>query len=186
MRNLFLLMVLTASAHVYGQAYTVTPDGLRDKSDNEKTYLVLEADGLSATQLYDNAIKYVNEKYKDPEEVIKGKTEGEYLKFDTHISNFIVYNNSGAKMPIQATYTTELRFKEGKVKYEIVSLEMKAKTANYYVLFTGGLLEGYIIYKKNGKLFKEEAKTDIENHFNIYVFDLLKFLQGDNNSDSDW
>ena len=114
MRNLFLLMVLTASAHVYGQAYTVTPDGLRDKSDNEKTYLVLEADGLSATQLYDNAIKYVNEKYKDPEEVIKGKTEGEYLKFDTHISNFIVYNNSGAKMPIQATYTNGIKIQRRK------------------------------------------------------------------------
>jgi len=185
MKNLILLLTLTLSMQVFGQKYTVTQNGLRDENDVEKTFLVLEIDGLSAKQLYDNAIKYVNEKYKNPEEVIKGKTDGEYLKFDTYVSDFLLYNNSGAKIPIQATYTTELRFKDGKVKYEIISIDMTAKTGNYHVLFSGGLMEGYIIYKKNGKLFKEETKADIENYFNLSLNDLLKFLKGEDKS-NDW
>ncbi len=157
MKNLILILAIAFSSQVFGQKYLVTPNGLRDEKDVEKTYLILEATGLTAKQLYDNAIKYVNEKYKNPEEVIKGKTDGEYLKFDTYVSDFLLYNNSGAKIPIQATYTTELRFKDGKVKYEIISLDMKAKTGNYHILFSGGLMEGYIVYKKNGKLFKEKT-----------------------------
>lgn len=72
-----------------------------------------------------------------------------------------------------------------KVKYEIISLDMKAKTANYHVLFSGGLMSGYIIYKNNGKLFKEETKVDIENYFNSSLADLLKFLKGEDKS-NDW
>ena len=185
MKNLILIFSIAFSLQSFGQKYMVTPNGLRDESNTEKTYLVLEANGFTANQLFDNAIKYVNEKYKNPEEVIKGKIDGEYLKFDTYVSDFLLYNNSGVKIPIQATYTTELRFKEGKVKYEIISLEMTAKTGNYHVLFSGGLLSGYIIYKKNGKLFKGETKTDIEDYFNWYVNDLLKYLKGEDKS-NDW
>lgn len=115
MKNLILIFAIAFSLQAFGQKYVVTPNGLRDESNTENTYLVLEAEGLTAKQLFDNAIKYVNEKYKNPEEVIKGKTDGEYLKFDTYVSDFLLYNNSGAKIPIQATYTTELRFKDGKV-----------------------------------------------------------------------
>ena len=127
----------------------------------------------------------MNENYKNPEEVIKGKTDGEYLKFETYVSDFLKYNNSGVKMPIQATYTTELKFKDGKVRYEITSLEMKSKTSDYRVIFSGGLLEGYIIYKKNGKLYKEETKLDIEDYFNSQVLNLLKFLRGENDASAD-
>lgn len=60
------------------------------------------------------------------------------------------------------------------------------KTSDYRVIFSGGLLEGYIIYKKNGKLYKEETKSDIENYFNSQVMNLLKFLKGENASADDW
>jgi len=184
MKNLILILSLTFCTQIFGQKYVVTPNGLRDEKDLEKTYLVLETGSLTAKQLYDNAIKYINEKYKNPEEVIKGKTDSEFLKFETYVPDFLLYNNSGVKIPIQATFTTELRFKDGKVKYEIISLEMKAKSGNYQVLFSGGLFEGYIIYKKNGKLFKKETKADIENYFDTYVVGLLEYLKGENKSNN--
>ena len=186
MKKLILLLTLALSMQVFGQKYIVTPEGLRDVNNVSKTYIVYDINGLSTTQLYENAINYVNEKYKNPEEVIKGKIEGEYLKFDTYVSDFILYNNSGIKMPIQANFTTQLRFKDGKVKYEISSLDMKCKTSNYYVLFSGGMMQGYIIYKKNGKLFKEKAKLDIEKQINIYMMDLLNFLKGEDSSNDNW
>ena len=51
------------------------------------------------------------------------------------------------------------------------------------VLFSGGMLAGYIIYKKNGKLFKEAAKNDIESYFNSYVSSLSSYLNGGGNDD---
>ena len=53
------------------------------------------------------------------------------------------------------------------MRYEIISLDMlNQDDSKYKVLYSGGLFSGYIIYKKNGKLFKEKAKRDIENYFN--------------------
>lgn len=78
-----------------------------------------------------------------------------------------------------------MRFKDGKVRYEIISLDMTSDDGKYRVLFSGGLLEGYIIYKKNGQLFKEGAKVDIENYFNVNINQLLNYLKGEGKM-SDW
>jgi hypothetical protein len=66
-----------------------------------------------------------------------------------------------------------------------MSLDMRSEDGRYSVLFTGGLLEGYIIYKKNGQLFKEGVKADIENYFNANLSQLLGYLNGKNKK-SDW
>ena len=184
--TILTLLIFTSS---FGQKLTVTPTGLKDEKDTEKTFIVLEADGLTAKQLFDNAKKYITENYKNPKEVIKGETEAEYLKFDTFVPELLRYPNGpgsgGPKIPIKASYTTEMRFKDGKVRYEIISLDMTSDDGKYRVLFSGGLLEGYIIYKKNGQLFKEGAKVDIENYFNANINQLLNYLKGEGKM-SDW
>ena len=183
MKKLIVFIFFSISLNLFSQKFNVTPDGLRSNSDLEKKYLVIECKGKSSTQLYDDMIKYINKEYKNPDKVIKGKSEGEYLKFDTYNPNMFTYNNSGVKVPISANYTTELSFKDGKVKFEIISLLMKSNKYNMSVLFSGGMLAGYIIYKKNGKLFKEAAKNDIESYFNSYVSSLSSYLNGGGNDD---
>jgi hypothetical protein len=74
-KQLFLLTFLLSSYIGFAQEYVVTPNGLKNKSNVENSYLVIEAPDKSTTELYQNAIKFVNENYKNPEEVIKGKTE---------------------------------------------------------------------------------------------------------------
>lgn len=185
MKWIILLVLVGISLTTNAQKLIVTPSGLRDSLDNQKPYIVIEADSLTSQKLYNNAVKYISEKYKNPKEVIRSQIESEYLKFETFVSDFIVYNNSGINIPIQATYTTELKFKKGKVRYEIVALDMKAQSYNYKVLFSGGFLEGYIIYKNNGKLFKEKTKLDIENYFSKEISILVKYLKGESKTD-DW
>jgi hypothetical protein len=184
------ILTLVIFISSFGQKLTVTPAGLRDERDTTKTFVVLETDSLTAKQLFDNAKKYITENYKNPKEVIKGETDAEYLKFDTFVPELLQYPNGpgsgGPKIPIKATYTTELRFKDGKVRYEITSLDMTSNDRKYRVLFSGGLLEGYIIYKKNGQLYKEGTKADIENYFNANINLLLTYLNGKSNKKSDW
>lgn len=185
MKKTILLTFIMISTLSFGQKLNVTMNGLRDSIDNEKSFVVINAEGKTAKQLYDNAIKYVNKTYKNPDNVIKGKTDGEYLKFITHVSNFLVVNNSGAKIAIDADYTIELNFKDGKIKFEIISLDMYAQTGGYKVLFTGGAFDGYPIYNKKGELKRPDTKTEIETYFNSQINAISDFLNGKSN-DNNW
>ena len=184
MKKLILFSLICLSATAYGQKLTVTPNGLKDANDTEKTFVVINADGKTAKELYDNAIKYINKNYKSPDEVIKGKVEGEYLKFITHVSNFLTVNNSGAKILIDANYTIELNFKEGKAKFEVIALDMYAPNGGYKVIYTGGVFDGYPIYNKKGELKRADTKTEIETYFNGQINTIAESLQGKGNNDN--
>lgn len=184
MKKLILFVLIAFSTTTYAQKLNVTPNGLRDASDGDKTFVVINAEGQTAKQLYDNAIKYVNKNYKSPDDVIKGKTDGEYLKFVTHVSNFLVVNNSGAKVTINADYTIELNFKDDKAKFEIIALDMYAPNGGYKVLFTGGAFDGYPIYNKKGDLKRPDTKSEIETYFNGQINSLSEFLLGKSDKDN--
>lgn len=183
MKRIILFALIAISTISYGQKLVVTPTGLKNTDELEKTFVVINADGKTAKELYDNGLKYINKNYKNPDDVIKGKTEGEYLKFITHVENFLIIKNTGAKIQIDADYTCELSFKDGKVKFEIISLDMPADKGGFKVLFTGGAFDGYPIYNKKGDLKRPETKSEIENYFNSQISTLSDFLQGKNVND---
>jgi hypothetical protein len=184
MKKLILLSLVAISTLSYSQKLTVTPSGLRDANDSEKTFVVINAEGKTSKQLYDNALKYINKNYKSPDDVIKGKTDGEYLKFITHVSNFLIVSNSGAKITIDADYTIELNFKDGKIKFEIIALDMYAQNGGYKVIFSGGAFDGYPIYNKKGDLKRPDTKTEIETYFNSQINSITEFLLGKSDKDN--
>lgn len=185
MKKLILFLLITIAPIAYGQQFTVTPDGLRDAENPDNTFLILKADSMTARKLYDNAIKYVNKNYKNPQDVIKGQIEGEYFSFDTYDEDFIMIHQLFQKFYLAAKYKTALTFKDGKVKYEIIDLEMKVPSKIIYgnfrkevpLNFTGGGIN-WDIYNKKGELKNESAKLDIENYFNMKSASLLESLKG--------
>ncbi len=186
-KQLFILSFLLLNHIGFSQEYEVTPNGLKDKSNTENGFLVIEAPDKNSIELYLNAIKYVNENYKNPDEVIKGKIENEYLRFETYVPQFTKVNNSGAKLDVSMTYTTELRFKEGKVRFEITSLSITADNGGRSVEFSGSIWQGYPIYnQKNGELRLPEAKIEIENYFNNKVIEITNFLLDKKTIKDDW
>ena len=186
-KHLFLLSFLLLNFIGFSQEYEVTPSGLKDKSNVENAYLVIDTPDKTTAELYQNAIKYVNENYKNPKEVIKGKTENEYLRFETYVPQFTKVNNSGAKLYVSMKYTTELRFKDGKVRFEITSLSITADNGGRSVDFSGSIWKGYPIYnQKNGKLRLPETKSEIENYFNTKVTEIKDFLLDKKTKKDDW
>lgn len=185
MKNLILIYFITFSSIAFGQKLSVNPNGLRDEANTNNPYVVIEAEGKSAKQLYDNALNHINKSYKNPENVIKVKTEGEYIRFNTHVSSFIFVNNAGVKIPINVNYTIELSFKDGKAKLEVVDLDMYSETGGYKVLFTGGAFDGYPIYNKKGELKRPDTKSDIETYFNSQIDSIKASLLGISAKD-DW
>ncbi len=162
------------SLTAWGQGYEVTQEGLRSWSDMTQTYLVFEVAEASAQKLYDNALSYVNENYANPNQAIVGNTNGKYLKFTTNESNV-------ADGSIQVKYVTELRFKEGRMRYEIVSLQMT--TGGARLLFCGKSFSDYVIYKSNGKLVNPEAKSAIEQYFQERIDALREYVEAENTQD---
>ena len=187
MKKSILLSMIFFCSLSYGQTFVLTPNGLRDSLDTERSYVVINAGGKSAKQLYDNAIKYINKNYKNPDEVIKGKTDGEYLKYNTHASDFISFKNSFLKAKFDVDYTTELNFKDGKVKFEIIDLDMNKRTQNGVnrLLIIGNMMS-LGIYNKKGDLKIADAKIQIENFFNIQVNQLSIDLLENNKKTDNW
>ena len=70
MKNLLFVLVFTfigqQSNVIYAQEFTVTPTGLKDNANLEKTYVVINTPGKTAEQNYNNVIKYINKTYKSP------------------------------------------------------------------------------------------------------------------------
>lgn len=149
--------------------------------------MVIETPDKTATELYHNALKYVNQNYKNPNEVIKGKTENEYLRFETYVPQFTKVNNNGAKLYVSMRYTTELRFREGRVRFEITNLSITADNGGLSVEFSGSIWRGYPIYnQRSGKLRLPETKTEIENYFNSKVSETTDFLLDKKTEKDDW
>ena len=177
MKIILSIFLIGISIHSFCQQFVATPSGLRNASDTTKKFVMIEAGNLSAKQLYDNALKYITVKYPDPDQAIRNKWDSVDLIFDSYVHYLLIYNNTGAKLEIEAYYSTELRFYNGSVRYEIISLDMKGRGSSCRLLFKGKWLKSYIVYKDNGKLFKPLTKSDIENYFNDELYRIGKFLK---------
>lgn len=184
MKKIILIILIAISTCSYGQELTVTPNGLRNLEDIEKSFVVLNIEGKTSQQLYDKAISFVNLYYKSPVDVIKGKIEGEFVKYITHVSNFLVVKRGG-KMMIDADYTIQLNFKDHKVKFEVIELTMHTQRGNYFeVIYSGSPMKGYPIYDKKGKLKMLDAKDTIETYFNLQIKQLKDYLAVDKPNDN--
>lgn len=175
---------LFATFQLFGQKFIVTPEGLRDSSNIEKSYVVIEIEGKSAKQLFDNAKRYIIQTYKNPDVVQKGTIENEYIKFKTYIPYIASINTGLSKLKYDANYFTEIYFKDGKVKLEVVNLEIM--TAGVPLNFKPkGALGGWSIFNNKGELKQETAKSEIENYFSVLINSLSSYLKGTQDS-KDW
>jgi hypothetical protein len=184
MKKLILILLISFSG--FAQQFEVTPDGLFAKGTEKETFVVIDAEGKNASELYNSAINYVNETYKNPNEVLKGKIENEYLRFETFVENFMIVNNSGAKVKINATYTIELKFKDNKIRFEIINLEMKAPNGGFLVDYMGSIWKGYPIYNKKRELRLPDAKQNIETYFDTQVIIISDYLNNKKTAKDDW
>lgn len=175
MKKLLLFIAMLLTNLTFAQHFEVTPEGLKSKSSQEP-YLVLNFEGKTANELYDAAVLFVNETFKNPNHVIKSDIKDKKLRF-SQIHQMRV-SNGGAKIPVDIRFDNELSFKDGKVKYEIVALDMGM------LQFTGNIWKCYPIWnEKNGKLRLEEEKNELEAYFNVVV---QQFVDAVNTKDDEW
>jgi hypothetical protein len=179
---LFLLAFLPIMA--MAQTFIVTQNSLQNAKDSTISYVVLPFEGQTAEQLYNKTIKYINEFTVSPADAKKGDIKNEYLRFTTFAPSVFNYKNGWVKIPVDITYDTELKFKDGKVKFEFVSIDMHMPGNEYSVLFSGSTFGHFVIFNNKGKLIKPEEKKAIEDYFNLQVQEYINYMN--KKSDNNW
>lgn len=185
-KNILLIFMTLLTANTFSQSLVVTQEGFRDESNLDNNYVVLEFENKDAEDLYNSAVKYISLNYKNPDEVISGQVENDFIKYNTYVSNFPEAKSAWVNLDLNTKYTTLLSFKDNKVKYEIVSINME-NIDGIRLAFTGSAWDGnHTIYNKKGKLKKEDAKTQLESYFNNDIQSVLSALNGESSSEDDW
>ena len=162
-----LLILLFLPMIGFGQNFTVTPNGLRDNTNLEKTYVVIYTPGKTAEQNYNSALNYI----KDIISLnITKDIESKHISYTTNIPHLLDVNNVMSFLPFSANYTTELTFGNDSVLFEITNLDIYMKgDSKFKVIFLGSYLSmnSHAIYigKKKSKIQQrmKQTKTDIEN-----------------------
>ncbi|MDO9255967.1 MAG: hypothetical protein Q7U54_10680 [Bacteroidales bacterium] len=159
--------------------FKLTPEWLVSVKDTTKNYVVVEVNNYTAAQLYNKAIMYVNERYKNPDAVLRGKIENEFLTFATHNDHMFDFR-SGINMIIEVNYLTTVSFKENKIKLDFHDIDMTLVTSQsrspFYLVGSGGL-SWYVYKEKDHSLFQPNKgfKDKIELFFNNQTNEIVSY-----------
>ena len=194
----FIFLVATAltSSILFGQdttpAQTPPPTNFTITKDvGLSPFIVVKTEGKTKEELYKTTIECINNNYNKPSEVIKAQVENDYIRFQG-VSKEKYCWDALVTFCNDIRYEVEVSFKDGKYKFEVLSLE------DYHVTGASGLrVWGRINYKDSWTHFKntgEVRKMYADNIKQITAFfdELSKNLydyiynQNDTAKSNDW
>ena len=173
MRTLIIALLLPLLS-IGQDSFTYDQDGLNPKD------LVVQVNGINQNGLYEKTLAWIKDSYQDPDEVIKATTENQKIRIEGYQDNLICVSALGSTTCYGASYNIEVSFKDGRYKFEPISINYRLPPSQYssgmnvQVDFTDG--SGY--YNKKGKLRKatESVPTSISDLSNTLNASLLKHM----------
>tara|TARA_B110000027_G_scaffold59248_1_gene63903 strand:+ start:131 stop:760 length:630 start_codon:yes stop_codon:yes gene_type:complete len=209
MKKLLFVITLLFSIISFGQSFEV----LEEQVDEGNKYLqgtfniitpvmVMEVTD-TPNELYNKTIDWVNETYKNPDKVIKGKVEGKYVRVSGSAGALSQSTAMGMTFYYDVRYSLEIKFKENKIRYEVTKMEHYIPSSQYV---TGGWRDypfSFKVAKAKGKLNKKTQersagkidKDGVKNYENfIFYFEnlglgLKKYVENSSSESSpedDW
>ena len=152
--NKIILFIFILSVH-----FSMAQDDLYkfDINGLSPEYIVVEIDSMTQEQLFKKTINWIKETYKNPDEVIKTTIENDKVRFEGAKQNGLCIMALGMPNCSNVRYQIEIAFKDGKYKFEVISLEQYVEASQYsrpgwfpVLLSQEEVSKGY--YKKKGKL----------------------------------
>lgn len=160
------------------QFIKITPEGIKNLN-SDSDYVVLNFENQDARSLYNKSVAYVNQKFKNPNYVIKSNIIDKSLRYSDYKVDGLRVQNGMAKINVDIKFDNDLSFKDGKVRFEFVDLNLGGIT------FKGNIWKGYPIWnEKNEKLRLEEEKKELELFFNSVIQEYFDYVN--NNTNDDW
>lgn len=180
MKKIILLLAMFFSLLGFSQEteFKFTKDGFTD-------FVIIPVENKNQSELYKKAIDWVAVTFKNPKEVIKVQIENDYIRIEGFSKELLCFNSMG-KAFYDANYLIEISFKDGKYKFDVLSITLLNTKSDPNVQLTN--MNEY--YKENGaikgtyKYFPEIIPT----YFNKLNTELKEFLLSDNipSKKNDW
>ena len=147
---------------------------------------VIQAPGLSAEELYTKTKKWINETYKGGTDIILGDNENEYIRFEGKVDDMIhqVYAIGGGTFKIPVFFQVEIRFREGRYRWEYISWRPVTEGFAYRDFFTE-----FKLINKRGKPVNPDYITTLlktQAALPLPIISLTNYIINDNPSDDDW
>lgn len=159
MRYIILTLTILFGLSSFSQEFEVRdmqvdsgPTSLQGTFKIIKPVLVLEAKG-TPQELYNKTLNWVNETYKNPDEVIKAKIEGEYIRLNGFASNLIQLTGIGTDY-YDVKYTLEIRFRENRFRYKVIEME------SYFPPTKGSVVGGWFAESFTFRVAKAKGKPN--------------------------
>lgn len=143
--------------------FKFTKDGFTD-------YVVTEVAGKTQQELFKKAIDWVSVTYKNPKEVIKAQIDNDYVKITGYSDNLLLFNMIGKKY-YSADYTIEISFKDGKYKFDVISVnllgtnsnpKMELENMNEYYKSNGNIKSNYKYFPETFPKFFNDLNKNLE------------------------
>jgi uncharacterized protein YdgA (DUF945 family) len=174
MKKILLSFAVFISSLSFGQKYVLTTDGLKDAENTDRTFLVIKIPG-SSKELYDRMLKYAEKNFKAPVTVIKEQTDNESVILKTNLESFISIKYMGANTFYNVKFTTEITFKDGRIKYEVKDFEAGNTRLKIPYIATKES-QWYGFYDQNKVLKMDAEKQKIEDYFETQIKSIIEFL----------
>jgi hypothetical protein len=189
MKKLLLLSMIFVSLSVYCQS--VSDSLFVFDSNGFNSFVITKVPNKTQSELFKKTIDWVAVGYKNPKEVIKAQIDNDYIRIEGS-SETLVCLNILLKEYCPAKYMIEISLKDGKYKFEVISLEYYISPSQYS---RGGwmslrIYDNKTVLKSSGEI-KAIYKYMPENFtafFNNLNRELFNFLSSSNipSKKSDW
>lgn len=113
-----LLIIIFFSTKSFSQSFSLSPTGYEPQ--------ILKMDSMSAKQLYDKTIKWVNASYRKPSEVLVEDAPGERIRLNAFMKDAYFIKQLGQKLYYDIYYTFLIEFKEGKMRVSFTPEQIMA------------------------------------------------------------
>ncbi|MDI9256363.1 hypothetical protein [Flavobacterium sedimenticola] len=170
MKKIIALLMICSSS--------LAQDKFSYDSNTITDFIVIDTPGASS-DIYKKAVNWIKENYVNPDDVILMQMENEKIRFQGFKKQF----HCMSSVCSDATYIIEISFKDGKYKFDPISLKLSAGAGSFDVPLTD--LKPY--HDKKGELKKgsKEALDSIVNLFNSLQLSFDGYLTGKTKKE-DW
>ena len=130
-----------------------------EKPDFPPQYIVLKIDSLSINEGYSRTLEWINMNYNTPSKVIKSQIENKYIRIQGISDKALTYVRLGMTLYSDIRYTIEFKFKENRVRYDVLECEVWVNATDYSSAgWHSYPIEYSKLYKRNGKKRKGYSK----------------------------
>lgn len=165
MRTVIIIFICLLSTSLFGQTNTLfdlTKDGVKP--------VVVELDSMDVKVLYTKTLKWIQESYKNPSEVLKTNLVNEKVRIDGYKSNAWYYKSLGVRQEYDMEYSFEIEFKDKKLRLTFTPGQFwtQGQKSYTYSAFYKGSGELKPIYK-DGELSLEQTMNELKDSLISYL-----------------